>query len=78
MRESVYSIDSIMTHMKTIKRYIDDGSGFFDGTKEQFTTFITTVNEKLVAYGLNIDEHTFAENGEFLPFLDINFCSING
>ena len=35
MRESVYSDDSVMANIKTVKRYIDDGSGFFDGTAKQ-------------------------------------------
>jgi hypothetical protein len=37
MRESVYFHDSVMANIKTVKRYIDDGSGFFGGTVEQFT-----------------------------------------
>lgn len=77
LRELIYSDASLMEFVTTVKRFIDDGSGFFSGTKEQFSEFITKVNEKLSQCGLYIDEYKIAEPGEYLPFLDIQFCFDN-
>ncbi|KAL5269053.1 hypothetical protein ACHWQZ_G002772 [Mnemiopsis leidyi] len=74
MRKLVYDSEELMTNIKSVKRYIDDGSGVFSGTKRQFTEFINTVNNKISTYGLNIDEHTIADPGEYVAFLDIQFC----
>ena len=74
MRDHVYSDESLMRHIKSVKRYIDDGSGVFSGTKRQFGEFIRKVNDRISDHGLNIDEHCVADPGEFVAFLDIQFC----
>ena len=57
LREVVYSDPTLMTNIVTTKRYIDDGGGFFEGTKRQFSDFIHNVNTKLNQFHLSIDEH---------------------
>ena len=74
MRKEVYSKESMMTKVSSLKRYIDDGAGFFSGTRRQFSEWINSINDKLSQHGLNIDEHTIAEPGQFVAFLDIQFC----
>ena len=63
-----------MKHIKSVKRYIDDGSGVFSGTKRQFGEFISKVNDRISCHGLNIDEHCIADPCEFVAFLDVQFC----
>ncbi|KAL5249934.1 hypothetical protein ACHWQZ_G015868 [Mnemiopsis leidyi] len=53
-----------------VERYIDDGSG----TKRQFGEFIRKVNNRISCHGLNIDEHCIEDPGEYVAFLDIQFC----
>ena len=55
--------------MHTLKRYIDDGAGYFDGTKRQFSDFISTVNSRLSAVGLNIDEFSIVMVTSKLTYL---------
>ena len=74
MRDMVYSDESLMRHIKSVKRYIDDGSGVFSGTKRQFGEFISKVNDRISCHGLNIDEHCIADPCEFVAFLDVQFC----
>ncbi|KAL5251597.1 hypothetical protein ACHWQZ_G017089 [Mnemiopsis leidyi] len=73
MRRVVYSDDRLMKNIVTLKRYIDDGAGFFDGTKRQFSEFISTVNCRLSNIGLNIDEFNIEDPGTYTSFLDIRF-----
>ncbi|KAL5269695.1 hypothetical protein ACHWQZ_G003229 [Mnemiopsis leidyi] len=74
MRDLVYSDETLMKHIKSVKRYIDDGSGAFSGTKRQFGEFIKKVNDRISCHGLNIDEHCIEDPGEYVAFLDIQFC----
>ena len=74
MYKTVYANRYVMKHVATIKRYIDDGSGFFTGTEDQYKGWIKLVNIKLAKYGLNIDESNIQEVNKFAPFLDIQFC----
>ena len=74
LRKAVYSDTDLMSRVATVKRYIDDGGGFYDGTKRQFSDFIRNVNDKLSIYGLTIDEHSIAEHNSYTPLLDIQFC----
>ena len=53
MRKCVYTDQILMEKISTVKRFIDDGSGFFLGSKRQFSEWINTINGRLVAYGLN-------------------------
>ena len=73
MRKVVYSDEQLMKNVSTVKRYIDDGAGFFDGTKRQFSEFISNVNSRLSNVGLNIDEFSIEDPGDFTCFLDIQF-----
>ena len=73
MRKEVYHNEPLMSKITAIKRFIDDGSGFFSGTKRQFSEWITKINQLLFKYGLNIDEYTITDFNEFVAFLDIQF-----
>ena len=74
MRKVIYSNESLMKDIASMKRYIDDGAGLFSGDKVTFKDWINTVNANLHSYGLNIDEHAITDPGSFVPFLDIQFC----
>ena len=69
----MYSDDRLMKNIVTLKRYIDDGAGFFNGTRRQFSEFISTVNCRLSDVGLNIDEFSVEDTGTYTSFLDIRF-----
>ena len=73
MRKFVYSDEQLMEKVPCLKRYIDDGAGFYTGTKRQFSEFINTVNSRIGTLGLNIDEHSIVDPGEYVAFLDIQF-----
>ena len=74
MRKFVYSNRNLMKHVAHVKRYIDDGAGFFTGSRRQFESWISSVNHALKVPCLAIDEFTFEELGICVPFLDIRFC----
>ena len=74
MKKAVYSQQHLMQHIKEVRRYIDDGGGFYIGSERSFRTWINQINEALQPYGLLIDESLIKEMGEFAPFLDILFC----
>ena len=74
MRKEIYTNEQLMTKISSLKRYIDDGAGFFSGTKRQFAEWIKKVNELIHQHGLNIDEHTIEDPHQFVAFLDIQFC----
>ena len=63
-----------MKNIQTVKRYIDDGSGTFRGTKRMFSEWIIQVNSLISPYGLYIDEHSIEDPGSYVSFLDIRFC----
>ena len=66
MRQEVYSNESLMAKIPALKRYIDDGAGFFSSTKRQFPEWIN--------HGLPIGEHEISDPNTFVAFLDIQFC----
>ena len=74
MRKQVYSNSNLMKHVVYVKRYIDDGAGFFTGSQRQFASWLSSVNLALKPYGLLIDESNIEEVGVCVPFLDILFC----
>ena len=74
MNKAVYSNPQMMTNVKELKRYIDDGGGFYLGSERSFTVWMNAVNTALRPYGLYIDETVFKEVNQFVPFLDIQFC----
>ena len=74
MRKFVYSNRNLMKHVAHVKRYIDDGAGFFTGSQRQFKSWISSVNLALKPSCLLIDEFAFEELGICVPFLDICFC----
>lgn len=73
MRECIYNDELLMDKIVCLKRYIDDGAGFFSGTKRQFSEFIGIVNQLIGKYGLYIDEHTIVDPHEYVSFLDLQF-----
>ena len=79
MKQAVYSNPQLMNCIKEIKRYIDDGAGFYVGSQRSFMVWMKKVNEYLNPYGLFIDESDIQEVGKFVAFLDIQFCfDVNG
>ena len=74
MHKEVYSNPNLMKKIAHVKRYIDNGPGFFTGNKRQFELWLNTVNHALHPYGLLIDECTFKELGLCVAFFDIEFC----
>jgi hypothetical protein len=74
LRKAVYSQPELMEKVTSVKRYIDDGAGFFTGSKEEFKTWLSTVNQSLAEYGLVIDESSIECPNTYVPFLDIQFC----
>merc|ERR1712002_1056896 len=44
MRKFVYSNCNLMKNVAHVKRYIDDGAGFFTGSQRQFEVWIRSVN----------------------------------
>ena len=43
-----------MSNITSLKRYIDDGKGFFSRTKRQYSDGIDKINQKINKYGLTI------------------------
>ena len=74
LRKTVYTKPELMEHIPSTKRYIDDGGGMHTGTKREFTKWVANVNNKLSIYGLQIDESSIEDPGEFAALLDIQFC----
>ena len=74
MRDTLYSKEELMRDGKDLRRYIDDGVGFWLGSTQAFKDWINTVNEALKPYGLYIDEFDIQDPGNFINFLDIMFC----
>ena len=61
----IYSNESFMRDIASVKRYIEDDAGLFSGDKVTFKDWINTVNANLYSYRLNIDEHTVTDPGSF-------------
>jgi len=74
MRKAVYSKPQLMEKVISVKRYIDDGAGGFEGTEEEFKDWLKEVNSNLVQFGLVIDESCIAPPDIYVPFLDVQFC----
>ena len=74
MRTQVYNNHKLMKYVVHVKRYIDDGAGFFTGSERQFASWLQSVNTALKVYCLEIDEYKFEDIGVCVPFLDILFC----
>ena len=74
MRQCVYSNKMLMKKVKHVKRYIDDGAGFYTGSSDEFKQWLADVNDAISSSGLFIDEANVEEVGSFVPFLDILFC----
>ena len=73
MQKEVYSDPEMMALITEIKRFIDDGAGFFAESKEKFQNWLSLVNQKIRAYGLHIDESSIKSNSIFINFLDIQY-----
>ena len=74
MSKKVYDVPDMMTMVLDVKRYIDDGGGFYVGNKEQFDSWLATVNETINPLGLYIDESNFQMNSNYINLLDIQYC----
>ena len=74
MNQKVYSNPDMMTNVLDIKRFIDDGQGFYLATEEEFKSWLQQVNQLIRELGLYIDESNFKENSQFINFLDILYC----
>ena len=74
MSQKVYNEPERMRNILDIKRFIDDGVGFFVGTEDDFEEWLRIVNQEIAALGLHIDESSLKKNSKFINFLDIKFC----
>ena len=74
MRKAVYGKSNLMSNVKEAKRYIDDGAGFYSGSIRSFEAWMNQVNRDLNPFGLFIDESDIKDVGEYVPFLDIQYC----
>ena len=73
MNKAVYAKPQLMNSVKELKRYIDDGGGFYVGSERSFEAWMVAVNTALNPFGLYIDEYMIKEY-EFVTFLDIQYC----
>ena len=73
MRKCVYEDNVLMDKISSLKRYINEGAGTYSGTKQQFTEFLKTVNERIGTLELNIDGYSVMDPGEYVNFLDIQY-----
>ena len=71
MSKKVYNVPNMMTNIPSIKRFIDDGGGFYLGSEDQFNDWLADVNRFIGPLGLHIDESSFRTNSHFINFLDI-------
>ena len=73
---TLYSNESLMCHIHSIKRFIDDETGFFSGTMIQFESWKNELTSALNKYKLNVkneDWNIATESGSTVHFLDIKF-----
>ena len=68
MSQKVYDVPEKMTNVGEVKRFIDDGAGFFRGNNEEFEEWLNMVNQEIGMLGLNIDESSLKSNGEYINF----------
>jgi hypothetical protein len=78
LRSVIYSAPNIPDHLIALKRFVDDLTGLWVGSKEEFITWSDMVNVKLGEFGLSIkdspeNDWDFKEPGQFSTFLDIKY-----
>ena len=73
MNKCVYSNPELMKKVVSAVRFIDDGTGLFEGSKDEFKMWIADVNKALLSYGLIIEEYQIEDPGSYVSFLDIQF-----
>ena len=74
--ESLFSKQEMMKHIVSMKRFIDDGTGIFDGTKEEFNLWKTLFTTNLKEFELTIKEEDWdgaLETGDMVHILDISY-----
>ena len=74
--DTLYSKTNLMQHIFAIRRFIDDGTGLFNGSLRQFTVWKNEFTKALRSYNLNIkpeDWQIGTEPGRLVHFLDISF-----
>ena len=69
----MYNNNDLMKEIVDTKRFIDDGTGLYKGTHQDFSEWIVLVNQALQPYGLLIDEYQVQDTGSYVSFLDIKF-----
>ena len=74
MSEKVYNKPDMMRNVLDVKRFIDDGGGFYLDTEEEFLNWLRMVNQVIGSLGLHIDESNFKKNSEYINLLDILYC----
>ena len=77
MSKNVYNEPEMMINVTEVKRFIDDGAGFFSASLEDFQNWLRKVNEKISVHGLYIDEPNIKNNSQFIDFLDVQYCFDN-
>ena len=73
---TLYSNEILMSYILSLKRFIDDETGLFKGTVEQFKFWKEEVTRGLKTYNLNIKEEDWdmaVEPNSTVHFLDIKY-----
>jgi hypothetical protein len=79
LKKVIYSSPDTPTDLLDIKRFIDDLSGIWTGTKEDFICWSDHVNQKLQQFGLSIKDIAdkpweINDPAVYTTFLDIKYC----
>ena len=78
LRCVIYGSDTVPEQLVSLKRFVDDLSGLWAGTRRSFIKWSEFVNSQLALFGLSIKEKE-SQNwdlnppGDFTTFLDIKF-----
>ena len=78
LKSIIYDSDDVPDSLLGLKRFVDDLTGLWTGSKQEFITWADSVNSQLRGYGLSIKDNPTA-NWDFNPpghhtvFLDIKY-----
>ena len=74
--ESLFSKQDMMSHITSVKRFIDDGTGIFTGSEEEFHTWKSVFTTNLKKFDLTIKEEDWdvaLRTGDMVHILDISY-----
>ena len=78
LRSVIYNSPDKPDSLMALKRFVDDLTGLWVGSEEDFIIWSDQVNERLGDFGLSIKDSPdikwdFKKSGEYTTFLDINY-----